>query len=52
MNDELEANQEEMENLEVLNQTLLVKERESNDDLQQAHKVLLDVSISKWVDLG
>jgi hypothetical protein len=41
MNDELEAKQEEMENLEVMNQTLLVKERESNDELQQARKVLL-----------
>jgi hypothetical protein len=34
---DLEANQEEMENLEVLNQTLLVKEHESNDDFEQAH---------------
>jgi hypothetical protein len=41
MNDELEAKHEDMYKFEVMNQTLLVKEGESNDESLQAHKVLL-----------
>ncbi|KAL9999696.1 putative XS domain-containing protein [Helianthus debilis subsp. tardiflorus] len=41
MNDELEAKMEEMDDLEDMNQTLVVKERESNDELQDARKVLI-----------
>ncbi|MFS7907098.1 hypothetical protein Hanom_Chr01g00067291 [Helianthus anomalus] len=41
MNDELEAKMEEMGDLEDMNQTLVVKERESNDELQDARKELI-----------
>ncbi|XP_023761771.1 factor of DNA methylation 1 [Lactuca sativa] len=41
MNNELETKMEEMENMENLNQTLVVKERQSNDELQEARKVLI-----------
>ncbi|PWA47584.1 putative domain XH [Artemisia annua] len=41
MNDELEAKLEEMGNIEELNQTLLMKERQSNYELQEARKELI-----------
>lgn len=41
MNDELEAKMEEMGSIEDLNQTLLMKERQSNDELQEARKELI-----------
>ncbi|KAM7471640.1 hypothetical protein LguiA_009823 [Lonicera macranthoides] len=41
MNEELEQKQEEMGDLESLNQTLVVKERQSNDELQEARKELI-----------
>ncbi|KAJ0623545.1 putative XS domain-containing protein [Helianthus annuus] len=41
MNDELEAKMEEMGDLEDMNQTLMVKERESNDELQDTRKELI-----------
>ncbi|CAH1433387.1 unnamed protein product [Lactuca virosa] len=41
MNNELEINIEEMENMENLNQTLLVKERQSNDELKEVRKELI-----------
>ncbi|KAI3978038.1 hypothetical protein MKX01_032415 [Papaver californicum] len=37
----LEDNKEELESLEDLNQTLIVKERRSNDELQEARKELV-----------
>ncbi|KAJ0794929.1 putative XS domain-containing protein [Helianthus annuus] len=43
LNDELEAKVEEMGDLEDMNQTLVVKERESNDELQEARKELIKV---------
>ncbi|KAI8018978.1 Factor of DNA methylation 1 [Camellia lanceoleosa] len=41
MNEELEQKVEEMGSLEDLNQTLIVKERQSNDELQEARKELI-----------
>ncbi|GAV72369.1 XS domain-containing protein/XH domain-containing protein/zf-XS domain-containing protein [Cephalotus follicularis] len=41
MTNELEEKIEDLENLESLNQTLVVKERESNDELQKARKELI-----------
>ncbi|KAL6331918.1 hypothetical protein AAG906_020267 [Vitis piasezkii] len=41
MNEELEEKVGEMENLESLNQTLIVKERQSNDELQAARTELI-----------
>ncbi|CAL9010807.1 unnamed protein product [Prunus brigantina] len=41
MNDELEEKVDELEDLESLNQTLITKERQSNDELQKARKELI-----------
>ncbi|XP_060172756.1 factor of DNA methylation 1-like [Lycium barbarum] len=41
MNEELVGKMEEMEDLESLNQTLLAKERQSNDELQNARRALI-----------
>lgn len=43
--DELEEKEEELEDLEDLNQALIIKERRSNDELQDARKELITVSI-------
>ncbi|MFS7945403.1 hypothetical protein Hanom_Chr06g00523891 [Helianthus anomalus] len=37
----LQAKMEEMDGVEELNQTLIVKERQSNDELQEARKELI-----------
>lgn len=41
----LSEKENELEDLEALNQTLIVKERKSNDELQEARKELINVSI-------
>lgn len=43
MNEELKQKMEEMDDMESLNQTLLAKERQSNDELQDARRTLIDV---------
>ncbi|PIA45763.1 hypothetical protein AQUCO_01600188v1 [Aquilegia coerulea] len=47
IDDELKDKIEEMESLETLNQTLLVKERKSNDELQEARKELIGEIVNK-----
>ncbi|XP_057454103.1 factor of DNA methylation 1-like [Lotus japonicus] len=42
MNDELEDKKENLESMEAMNQQLFVKERQSNDELQEARKVLIE----------
>ncbi|OIW16946.1 hypothetical protein TanjilG_08336 [Lupinus angustifolius] len=41
MNDELLDKQDNLENMELMNNTLITKERESNDELQKARKELI-----------
>lgn len=41
MKDELESKVDDLSVMESLNQTLMVKERQSNDELQEARKVLI-----------
>ena len=43
MNDELEQKEVELDDMESMNQTLIVKERQSNDELQDARKELIEV---------
>ncbi|CAI0411887.1 unnamed protein product [Linum tenue] len=40
--DELEQKIEDLNSVETLNQTLIVKERQSNDELQEARKLLIE----------
>lgn len=42
--EELKEKVDELEAMESLNQTLIIKERKSNDELQHARKELIDVS--------
>ncbi|KAL5581221.1 hypothetical protein UlMin_013663 [Ulmus minor] len=42
MEDELVEKIDNLENMELLNQTLLTKEREANDELQEARKALIE----------
>lgn len=41
---DLKEKEDELDGVEALNQTLIVKERKSNDELQDARKELLNVS--------
>ena len=43
--EELKEKEEELDDLEALNQALVVKERKSNDELQEARKELIGVRI-------
>lgn len=43
--EELKEKEEELDDLEALNQALVVKERKSNDELQEARKELISVRI-------
>ena len=43
MNDELQEKVDNLENMEAMNQILVVKERQSNDELQEARKELIIV---------
>ena len=43
MNDELQEKVDNLENMEAMNQILVVKERQSNDELQEARKELINV---------
>lgn len=47
LNEELQDKYEEKEAMESLNQTLVIKERKSNDELQNARKELIKVSYLK-----
>lgn len=46
MNQQLVEKKDELEGLEDLNQQLLAKERQSNDELQEARKELIEVDVS------
>ncbi|XP_047338047.1 factor of DNA methylation 1-like isoform X1 [Impatiens glandulifera] len=56
MNEELQQKQDEMSSLEDLNQALIIKERQSNDELQEARKVLIsgltDMQFSSRAHIG
>ena len=43
MTEELHQKMEDMNHLEEMNQTLVVKQRQSNDELQKARKVAIEV---------
>ncbi|KAG4400273.1 hypothetical protein GLYMA_07G024801v4 [Glycine max] len=45
MNDELQEKVDNLENMEAMNQILVVKERQSNDELQEARKELIIPSV-------
>lgn len=45
---ELEEKEEELQDLEALSQALIVKERNSNDELQEARKELINVSTQHY----
>lgn len=43
--EEIKESEEELDSLETLNQTLIIKERLTNDEVQEARKELINVSI-------
>ncbi|KAK7839653.1 protein involved in de novo 2 [Quercus suber] len=43
--EDLKEKEEELEHMEALQQALVIKERKSNDELQEAHKELISVSV-------
>lgn len=43
--EELKEKEEELDGLELLNQALIIKERKTNDELQDARKELINASI-------
>jgi len=42
---DLRDKQQSLQDIDALNQALIVKERESNDELQEARQALVDVSV-------
>jgi len=42
---DLRDKEQSLEDIESLNQTLIIKERKSNDELQDARQALVDVSL-------
>ncbi|XP_057517058.1 factor of DNA methylation 1-like [Amaranthus tricolor] len=56
MNEELNQKIEDMNHLETMNQTLMIRERQSNDELQEARNVLisalLDILQSNRTNIG
>lgn len=51
MKESLTDKVESLEHLETLNQTLLTKERETNDELQEARKALIEVNCFSFLSL-
>ena len=45
INEELKEKEEELDDLEALTQTLIIKERKCNDELQEARKEMITVSL-------
>lgn len=43
--EDLKEKEEELESMEALQQALVIKERKSNDELQEARKELISVSV-------
>ena len=48
---DLREKEGELDDLEALNQTLIIRERKSNDELQDARKELINVSICSSISL-
>ena len=42
---DLRDKEQSLQDLDALNQTLIIKKRESNDELQEARQALVDVSV-------
>ena len=49
--EELKEKEEELDGLELLNQALIIKERKTNDELQDARKELISASIANLYTL-
>ena len=47
---ELQEKEDELADVESLNQTLVVKERMTNEELQEARKALIDVSFKHFIE--